>query len=520
MTNIDSYLNDIQQLIRAEDSPKLFKYLEENVQRFFSSPNISEVYQNIRSINVATSKSPIPKLIKAWLAFLCGDNVVLSSVMKTINEAELKDAHEYSLFCSLKAISGWNSSMNEREQYASLSVDILPKEDKSFYMANAQLTYGQMLSSQDKLRKAAEAFAQAYDLFDYNEMQFPAIVSRVNELLNRGKLGEFRSVIEICQNLLIMSAQFNTEKESAWNILHLPLGICYFELNRPHLAVNHLLQAKENIERLKLFHMHGLIEIYLFKAYHSLHDRISMEKTYSDSFAIYEPMHDRMGKIILSSIYLLMDPEKNDSLTQYNIQQLEMIYETYKEDTPSLAIQVLLYLKSKGLSHIITRKEVNNHLERLRYIGLIPDLHLFLVLNANLHQYEDNESAAISNLQEALAMFREFGISAAFNFLSTPMLTHLKRLDVKLWQVFANGKDEENAVEEVQLLSSREKEIMQLIAKGKTNKEVGDLLFIGVGTVKWHINHIFSKLQVSNRVQAIEKAKAMGELTNSISFKS
>lgn len=520
MTNIESYLKDIQQLIRAEDYPKLFDYMEENIERFFSFANISEMYQNIRPINVSTSKSPIPKLIKAWLAFLCGDNVVLSSVMKTLNEAELKDAHEYSLFCSLKAISGWNASLNEREQYACLSVDILPKEDKSFYMANAQLTYGQMLSSQDKFRKAAEAFAIAYDLFDYNDMQFPAVVARVNELLNRSKLGEFRSVIDICQNLLIMSAQFNTEKENIWDVLHLPLGICYYELNRPHLAINHLMQAKENIERLKLFHMHGLIEIYLFKAYHSLHDRASMEKTYADSLAIYEPMHDRMGKIILSSFFLLLDPDKNDSLTQYNIQQLEEIYETFKENTPSLAMQVLVILKSRGLSQIITRKEINNHLEKLRYIGIIPDLHLFLVLNANLHQYENNEAMAISNLQEAVAMHKEFGVSAAFNFISEPMLAHLKKLDGKLWSVFASEKDAENMMEEGQLLSGREKEIMLLIAKGKTNKEVGDLLFIGVGTVKWHINHIFSKLQVSNRVQAIEKAKAIGEISNLISYKS
>jgi len=502
-----------------KDETKIFEYMAVHVKDFFASADLFGMYQTIRPINVSASQSSLPKLIKAWLAFLCGDNVTLGPIMKILDDMDIEDVHEYSMLCSLKAISGWNASMIERVQYASLSVDVLHKEDRSFYMANAQLTYGQMLASQDKFRKSAEAFAKAYDLFDFNKMQFPAVVARVNELLNRCKLGEFKSVIDICQNLLIMSAQFNTEEENVWDILHLPLGVCYYEMNKPHLAIKHLLMAMDNIERLKLFHMHGLIEITLFKAYYSLHDRVSMEKIYLDAEAIYEPMHDRMGKIILSMFYLLMYAEKDNSVTQFNIQQLEMVYETLAENTPSIVMQMLVFVKSKGLSHTITRQDINKHLEKLRYIGIIPELHLFLVLNANLHQHENNDILAISHLQEAIKMYTEFGVSAAFNFASEPVLGHLKTLDERLWQYFVKEDSVEDTLSEGRLLSNREKEIMQLIAMGKTNKEVGDLLFIGVGTVKWHINHIFSKLQVSNRVQAIEKAKALGEISNLVSLK-
>jgi LuxR family maltose regulon positive regulatory protein len=53
---------------------------------------------------------------------------------------------------------------------------------------------------------------------------------------------------------------------------------------------------------------------------------------------------------------------------------------------------------------------------------------------------------------------------------------------------------------------------MLLIAQGKNNKEISDILFISLGTVKWHINHIFSKFDVANRVMAIEKAKKLNEI--------
>jgi DNA-binding NarL/FixJ family response regulator len=51
-------------------------------------------------------------------------------------------------------------------------------------------------------------------------------------------------------------------------------------------------------------------------------------------------------------------------------------------------------------------------------------------------------------------------------------------------------------------LTDRELEVLKLVADGKTNKEIGEELFIGDSTVKNHISSILMKLQVDNRVQA------------------
>lgn len=51
-------------------------------------------------------------------------------------------------------------------------------------------------------------------------------------------------------------------------------------------------------------------------------------------------------------------------------------------------------------------------------------------------------------------------------------------------------------------LTDREMEVLQLIAKGKSNQEVADALFIGVKTVKYHVTNIFAKLGVEDRTQA------------------
>ena len=59
-------------------------------------------------------------------------------------------------------------------------------------------------------------------------------------------------------------------------------------------------------------------------------------------------------------------------------------------------------------------------------------------------------------------------------------------------------------------LSKRELEVLQLLALGVSNQGIAQELVIALDTVKRHVSHIFSKLGVSNRVQAVRQAQALG----------
>jgi DNA-binding NarL/FixJ family response regulator len=59
-------------------------------------------------------------------------------------------------------------------------------------------------------------------------------------------------------------------------------------------------------------------------------------------------------------------------------------------------------------------------------------------------------------------------------------------------------------------LSSREREILDLIAQGHTNAKIAARLFVSPNTVRNHISHIFAKLQVADRAQAIVRAREAG----------
>jgi ATP/maltotriose-dependent transcriptional regulator MalT len=59
-------------------------------------------------------------------------------------------------------------------------------------------------------------------------------------------------------------------------------------------------------------------------------------------------------------------------------------------------------------------------------------------------------------------------------------------------------------------LSEREREVLNLLASGKTNSEVAGDLFVSVGTVKSHTGNIYRKLGARNRAQALTRARELG----------
>ena len=62
----------------------------------------------------------------------------------------------------------------------------------------------------------------------------------------------------------------------------------------------------------------------------------------------------------------------------------------------------------------------------------------------------------------------------------------------------------------VEPLSERELEILRLIARGASNREIAGTLFLAEGTVKNHVTNILGKLDVRDRTQAALKAKETG----------
>ncbi|MGB3170344.1 MAG: response regulator transcription factor, partial [Rhodococcus sp. (in: high G+C Gram-positive bacteria)] len=68
----------------------------------------------------------------------------------------------------------------------------------------------------------------------------------------------------------------------------------------------------------------------------------------------------------------------------------------------------------------------------------------------------------------------------------------------------------EPAAADTPQISAREREVLVLVAKGTTNREIAKTLFISEATVKTHLTHLYAKLSVNDRAAAVATGYELG----------
>ncbi len=70
----------------------------------------------------------------------------------------------------------------------------------------------------------------------------------------------------------------------------------------------------------------------------------------------------------------------------------------------------------------------------------------------------------------------------------------------------------EEQTDQPDALTARETDILRLLAQGLSNQEIADRLVMTVGTIKWYLYHIYPKLRVKNRTEAVIYARKLNLL--------
>jgi LuxR family maltose regulon positive regulatory protein len=154
-----------------------------------------------------------------------------------------------------------------------------------------------------------------------------------------------------------------------------------------------------------------------------------------------------------------------------------------------------------------------------------------LLLQALAHQAQGNVPLALAPLERALVLAEPEGYVRIFVDEGQPMAHLLSAAATQglmpdyvgqLLAVFdAEGQKSKDKAHLssalrtqllVEPLSERELEVLQLLAQGLSNREIGQRLFLALPTVKGHNRNIFGKLGVENRTQAVNKARALNIL--------
>ena len=157
------------------------------------------------------------------------------------------------------------------------------------------------------------------------------------------------------------------------------------------------------------------------------------------------------------------------------------------------------------------------------------------ILQALAHQMCDQEAQALGVLSEAVHLGEPEGYIRSFvdeGPLVEALLYQLRKrerkhgatpyLDTLLAAFQQKSRARAQAEERTQAqalpepLSERELQVLQLLAQGTSNQEIAQELIIAYDTVKRHVSHIFGKLGVNNRVQAVRQARELGLLDEEV----
>ena len=167
--------------------------------------------------------------------------------------------------------------------------------------------------------------------------------------------------------------------------------------------------------------------------------------------------------------------------------------ETAEEELPAWQPDIVIMdINLPGMSGIDCIKKVKGLCPATQFIMFTiyeNDEKVFDALSAGASGYLLKRTA-LARIVEALIELHEGG---------APMSTQIARKVINRLRV-------NEAVDDLQVLSARENEVLQLLAKGLLYKEIAEKLGISVGTIRQHIHKIYEKLHVQNRTEAINKA--------------
>ena len=184
--------------------------------------------------------------------------------------------------------------------------------------------------------------------------------------------------------------------------------------------------------------------------------------------------------ISLSTDFTILDTFKSAEEALYDIPKLQ----------PDIVIMDINLPGMNGIECIRQVKDKSPKTQFMMFTVYENDEKVFEALKAGASGYLLKNTGLVQ-LIESLKELHNGG---------SPMSANIAR---KLVTVFRN---KETATEAVEVLSPRENEILLLLSKGLLYKEIANQLTISVATVRQHIHHIYEKLHVQNRTEAINKA--------------
>ncbi|HSR29046.1 MAG TPA: LuxR C-terminal-related transcriptional regulator, partial [Anaerolineae bacterium] len=380
---------------------------------------------------------------------------------------------------------------------------------------------GQVLEMQGDVGAAAGVYREAAHGERRAGNEVGALVMLTNLVFALNELGRRREAVTICQQVAEGVTPQSGRALPVSEGINLAWSLLSYEANELQQAREQVLQALEPAERANiadgiLWGQRILTQVHLANGELSAARQVAREgRQYAARLDVYE------GKVQwFASLEAQVDLLEGDlpaaerwaRAAGFNPTDTPLIW-----DEPTYFVYVRLLLAQNRLQDarqlLDTMKRSASKGERRRKLITI------YLLQAALHRAEGYTERAVARAGSALDLASPEGYRRAFldegpailDLL--PQVRHLAPDFVSRVLEAASTKDAGPPLPQaqplVEPLSERELEILRLIAAGRSNPEIAELLYLSLNTVKWHAKNLYGKLHVGSRIEAVARAQEL-----------
>ena len=431
---------------------------------------------------------------------------------------------------AIRALSeSWGEDYSTMVQDASSALELLPKDDPWRSMAelvlgDAYYYKGDMQASYQTRLRTLETCRAEDDLFFF-------MIANLKVATSLREMGQLEQAIEICQEQLEFARQHGLSQTifAGWAMGLLGVALAdrndlekalefttkYLELTKGNdlgfVGSGHMFKAKVQfytgdvdgaevtLNKLADIGQRSYLPHYISGALRAWQARIYLARNQFETVSQLIEVSDLDPKADITLMY--------DDVVMVRARML-FVQGDYEE-------------ASKALESLIGTAEAG---------GSIPRLIELLVLQVLVFHAQGEQTLAMQYLMRALELGEPGGYIRVFVDEGPPIarllydaLSANGNASDYVQRLLSAFPDEENArssspqhasseMDLIEPLSEREIEILQLIADGLSNQEIGSQLYLSLNTVKAHTRNIYGKLGVNSRMQAATRARTLGIL--------
>jgi LuxR family maltose regulon positive regulatory protein len=412
-------------------------------------------------------------------------------------------------------------------RYAQQALDSLSKDDLS-WRSTATHLLGDAYGIGGDMQRSYHARLAAVEASKLTGNSFVSIVASIKLAIILRYQGRLHNVIEICEQQMQLARENGLAQTIAAGWLLTVWGEVLAEQGDLDAALDKATQGIAIIDRGGDLAMQAWSYLCYIRILYSLGDFVSAEEmTHKIEYA------DLDSDVPPWMVYINSGWRARIWLAQGNLQRaFQWAAErglnssndlSYLHEMEYLAFARILIAQGKFdearalLQRLLTATQSNGRISRTIEV---------LMLQALAAQAAGEGDRAVLSLEKALTLAEPGGFNRIFVDEGAAVSVLLKKVKAqgssmkqyvaRLLAAYGNQIDDNplslKPQRLVEPLSQRELEVLQLVAEGYSNREIGQRLFLALNTVKGHNRNIYGKLQVHRRTEAVARARELGLL--------